>query len=48
MLLSIIVLFTAERGDLKDGPTISAVQDRYILLLMRYCSWKYGPEDKGR
>ena len=48
MMLSIIVLFTAEQPDLIDRDSIAATQDNYIMLLKRYCDWKYGPDDKGK
>lgn len=48
MLLSLITLFTPERADLIDRQAIGNAQDQYILLLKRYCIWKYGPNDKGR
>lgn len=48
MLLSLITLFTPERSDLVARESIAKAQEQYILLLERYCSWKYGPDDKGR
>ncbi len=48
MLLSLITLFTPERADLIDRESIAKAQEQYILLLERYCCWKYGPGDKGR
>ena len=48
MLLSLITLFTPERADLVDRQSISRAQEEYILLLERYCNWKYGTDDKGR
>ena len=48
MLLSLITLFTAESPDLIERSAVAAVQEDYILLLQRYCSWKYGPDDKGK
>ncbi len=48
MLLSLITLFTPERADLVARESIVKAQEQYILLLERYCHWKYGPDDKGR
>lgn len=48
MLLSLVTLFTPERAELVDRQAIAAAQDYFILLLKRYCNWKYGPDDKSR
>lgn len=48
MLLSLITLFNPDRGDLINREQIAKTQDDYILLLKRYCVWKYGPPDKNR
>lgn len=48
MLLSLITLFTPDRGDIVDREPIAKTQDEYILLLKRYCVWKYGPPDRNR
>lgn len=48
MLLSLITMFTPDRADLVARESIAKTQEQYILLLERYCNWKYGPADKGR
>lgn len=48
MLLSLITLFTADRGDLIDRERIAKTQDDYVCMLKRYCTWKYGPSDRNR
>lgn len=48
MLLSLITMFTPERGDLIERENIAKAQEKYIVLLERYCTWKYGTNDKGR
>jgi len=48
MLLSLITLFNSEKHGLINTQMISNAQDYYILLLRRYCNWKYGLDDKHR
>ena len=48
MLLSLITLFTPDRGELVARQAIAQAQDKFIFLLERYCAWKYGPNDRNR
>lgn len=44
MLLSVIVLLTSDRPGLSDAVSqvVSTEQDRYLMLLKNYMSWRYG------
>ncbi|CAG2117236.1 unnamed protein product [Medioppia subpectinata] len=43
ILLSLVILLTADREGLTAGQLVQSEQEKYLLLLKSYMAWRYGP-----